>query len=110
MKRSLRPVSTLGWWAFWLGIATIVWGLLLTSLPGLVRTLAERSENFRFPVPVGFSGGVLELILAIAAIVTGAISIKRGERSWLMLLTFALTVIIGGFWILFALGEVLYPH
>jgi hypothetical protein len=44
------------------------------------------------------------------ALLTGIRALRGGERSWLVVLGFALAVIVGGFWILFALGEVLVPH
>jgi hypothetical protein len=42
--------------------------------------------------------------------VAGLIALRKGERSWLTLLVFVPAVVVGGFWIFFALGEVLSPH
>lgn len=38
--------------------------------------------------PLGFTSALLELVLAVAAIVTGIIALRKGERSWLTLLAF----------------------
>jgi hypothetical protein len=53
---------------------------------------------------------ILELVLAVSALTVGVFAFRRGERSRLMLAGFVVAVIIGGFWIFFALGEVLAPH
>ena len=53
---------------------------------------------------------MLALLLAIATVVLGVRALHRGERSGLTIIGLALAVIIGGFWILFALGEALLPH
>ena len=59
---------------------------------------------------MGFTSATLEFALAISAFVVGIVALRKGVRSWLTLLTFVLAVIVGGFWILFGLGEVLFPH
>ncbi len=107
--RPLLPTSALGWWAFGLGVAAVVWGALM---PSLVRWLwsAFGGASGRPRIPLGFTSAALEVVLAIAALVVGIIALKKGERSWLTLLAFVLVVIVGGFWIFFALGEVLWPH
>jgi len=107
MKRPLRPASRLGWWAFWLGFATATWGALLTSLPGL---LGPFMEDAAVRIPIGLTSAILEIVLAISALVAGILALRRGERSWLTLLAFVAALLIGGFWIFFALGEVIWPH
>jgi hypothetical protein len=106
MKRPIRPASALGWWTFWLGILVVFWGVLLPSLIGLLGRLLAGSVR----IPFGFAGVLLTLILAIASLVVGIIAFRRGERSWMAVLAFAGAVTVGGFWILFALGELLMPH
>jgi hypothetical protein len=107
MKRALRPASTLGWWAFGLGLATAIWGLMVTTLPRLLHPLIESSS---IRIPVGMSSVLLEIGLAVAAIVTGIVALWRGDRSWLTIVGAVLALLIGGFWILFALAEVVVPH
>ncbi len=106
MKRAIRPASALGWWTFWLGILAVFWGVLLPSLIGLLARLLAGSVR----IPFGFNGVLLALILAIAAIVVGIVALRRGERSWMTLTGFIGAILVGGFWILFALGEMLWPH
>lgn len=48
--------------------------------------------------------------LAMVALAVGLIALRRGERSWLAILGFALALLFGGFWILFGLAELLFPH
>jgi len=106
MKRPIRPASALGWWTLWLGILVVFWGVLFPSLiPLLARLLAGPTR-----IPFGFNGVLLALVLAIASLVVGIMAFRRGERSWMALLAFAGAVIVGAFWVLFALGEVLVPH
>ena len=109
MKQAIRPASALGWWAFWLGIASVIWGVLLPSLPRLLRA-AGGAAGWPIPVPVGLTSVTLEFSLAASALAAGIVALKKGERSWLTLVGFVAAFIVGGFWILFALGEVLSPH
>ena len=110
MKRSMLPTSVLGWRAFWLSVATVVWGVLLPSLPELLRPAVEGASGRPIPIPVGLTSAALEFVLALTALVVGFVALRRGERSWLTLLAFVPAVAVGGFWILFGLGEVLSPH
>jgi hypothetical protein len=107
MKRAVQPASPLGWWSFWLSFATVVWGGLFLLLPGL---LGPRLAGGALRIPVGFAGVVLELVLALAAFSVGAAALRKGERSWMLLAALAAAVLVSGFWIVFALGEVVSPH
>ena len=109
MKRALQPTSSLGWWSFWLSFATITWGRLFPLLVGLLAPRL-RSVESPFPVPIGFTGAALELVLALAAFGVGVAAIRKGQRSWMVLVALAVAVLVGGFWLVFALGEVLWPH
>ena len=110
MKRPIRPASALGWWAFGLCVATVAWGVLFPFLLGLLSSLVRESPGRPIPIPAGLTSALLEFALTISALVVGWLTLRKGERSWLTLLTFVLAVIVGGFWILFGLGEVLSPH
>lgn len=98
MKRPLEPSSRLSWWAFWLGFATGFWGRILLTLPELLGT--------QLPVRLHLevAGVALEAVLILAALVTGVLAFKKGERSWLNLVAFVLALAIGGLWLFFALG------
>ena len=103
---TFKPQTRIGRWATGLGIATAVWGVLFPFFGAIVRSL----QMARFPFPVGFGGAAIEVVLALATIVTGIIAITRKERSWLFVIGFGLGAVMGGFWLLFAAGEVLFPH
>jgi hypothetical protein len=109
MKRAIRPASALGWLAFWLGAATVIWGILLPTLVA-VWVLWLKGPTGAIRIPAGFGSAMLELLFAIGAIVAGIMALRRGERSWMTLLAFVAAIIVGGFWILFVLGEALMPH
>jgi hypothetical protein len=104
--RTFAPTTGIGRWAVGLGIATGIWGLIFPMFPSLLRALSVT----RFPIPVGFGGATVEVLLALTAIVTGVMALRAKERAWLFYLGFAIAVAVGGFWLLFALGEVLVPH
>ncbi|MGE5603807.1 MAG: hypothetical protein ACM30E_12210, partial [Nitrososphaerales archaeon] len=105
MKRAVQPASALGWWSFWLSFATVTWGRLFPALPGLLGSEARGSR-----IPLGLAGAMIELVLALAAFGVGAVALRKGERSWMVLVAFATAVLVGGFWIVVALGEALWPH
>ncbi len=110
MKREWRPTSTLGWWVFSLGLATVVWGIMLPSLPRILRPLREAAAARSILVPIGLLSVFLEIILAITVISAWTVAIWKGERSCLSIVGVVLAIIFGSFWILFALGEVLIAH
>ena len=69
MKRPIWPASALGGWAFWLGFATVAWGVLLPFLPELPRPAVEGASGRPIPIPVGLTSATLEFVLTIAALV-----------------------------------------
>jgi uncharacterized membrane protein YozB (DUF420 family) len=101
VKRPLQPSSRLGWWAFWLGFATGLWGRVFPILPELL------GPRLPIRIPLGLTGAAIEVVLTIAALVAGGVAMKRGERSWFNVVAFALALLIGGFWVFFVLAEVL---
>jgi hypothetical protein len=94
----------------WLSIGTVVWGLVFPILPRLIGPLLNRPGGPVVRVPMGFAGAMLELILAIATFVTAGVALKRGDRAWLVIAALIPAVLVGGFWLIFAIGEVLVPH
>ncbi len=103
MNRPIQPSSRLGWWALWLGFATGLWARVFPLLPALL------GPRLPIRIPLGRAGSVIEVALALAALSTGVIAMRRGERSWLNIIAFVLAAIIGGAWLLFALGQVVVP-
>lgn len=80
------PHTRFGWWAVGLALTSVVLILAWSILPG--------GAGLGFLC--GLGGGVVGLIAII----------RQHERSWLVWLT----ILPGLFVILFALGEILYPH
>jgi hypothetical protein len=46
----------------------------------------------------------------VVAITLGVVALRRKDRAWLLLGSFAVAVLVGGFWMLFVVGEVVSPH
>lgn len=82
------PHTKSGWWSIGLGtLFTVLFVLVVNNL-------------IRFP-------GILIMTMGVAAgILTLIALIWQRERSWLVWLM----LLPGGFAILFAMGEILYPH
>ena len=97
-KRNWLPQTITAKWAVGFALVTIVLGVLLptlTSVPGVV----------------GFRGVTMEIILTIVSLVLSIKAIFREkDRSILTLVIFILFCLVGGFWLLFVLGEVIVPH
>ena len=91
-----------------MGLLAVFWGAFLPALVPLLARLLGPSGRIR--ISMGMSSMAIELTLAIAAIVVGIGALRKGERSWMMLVAFILAILVGGFWIYFVAGEVLYPH
>lgn len=106
--RPFKPTTGLGWWVFGLGLATVVMGPGVFVLPQLARRTF--GEGMPIRIPMGMASVLLEVVLAVATITVAIPAFRRGERSWLTLLAFVPAVVVGGFWVLFAAGEVLFPH
>ena len=110
MKRPISPTSALGWWAFWLGVATVVWGILMPSLRELLGMAIGRASLQPLLIPMAFVLAIIEFALAAVALVVGIIALRVGERSWMALLAFVPAIIIAGFVIFSALGAALSLH
>ena len=74
-------------------------GLLLPSMTSWFGPLQERLG--RRGLPTGSSLVLVEIVLALAAIAVGAVALLRKDRAWLLVGSFALAVLAGGFWMLF---------
>jgi hypothetical protein len=82
------PRTKLGWWSVGLGALFTV--LFISVANGFVH----------------FSGLLTMILGVVAGILTLGALIFKGERSWLVWLV----LLPGIFAILFALGEILFPH
>lgn len=101
MRRAVEPSSRLGWWAFWLSFATVVWGRLYLALPARLGPLLEGQA---LQITLALAGVALEVLLLLAALVAGAVALRKGERSRMVLVALATAVLVGGFWTVVALG------
>lgn len=89
------PSTRLGWWAFWLAVAVVLYPLYWSFLLFL-------------PPAAGPYVGVVLVILAIAAVTAGSMAVfRRRDRSGLLLATLILLVVSA---IFFIGGEFLLPH
>jgi hypothetical protein len=88
--------------------AVVVVGLLLPSVTSWFGPLQERLG--RRGLPTGSSLVSVEIVLAVVTITLGAVALLRKDRAWLLVGSFAIAVLVGGFWMLFVLGELVSPH
>lgn len=109
--RPVRPASRSGWWVFWLGLVAAVLGLFLPFITQTIAT-AIRASGLEptLRIPIGFNTVILAFVVAGVTLVMGVRAVRRGERSWMTIGGMVLALLAGGFWLLFALGELLFPH
>jgi MFS family permease len=108
MSRPVLPSSAAGWWATGLAWSAVVVGVLLPSLTSAFGPLQERLG--RRGIPVGSSLVLVEVLLAVLAVLFCLLALRRHDRAWLLIAGFVFVALVGGFWILFTLGEVVSPH
>lgn len=102
-NRKWLPQTKEGKRALIFGIITIVWGLLFISLASLTARL--------FRIPGGFFSVLLEIVFFIFGLYYSIKAIfKIKERNILNLIIFVLFCLVGGFWMVFALAEIIFPH
>lgn len=107
MSRPMLPVSGAGWWATGLAWLAVLGGILLPSATSWFGPLQEKLG--RRGLPVGSSLVQVEILLAACAVVLCVVALGRKDRAWLLLASFVLAALTGGFWLLFTLGELLAP-
>jgi hypothetical protein len=97
-KRKWLPQTKTAKWAVGFALATIILGLLLPSLTSL-------------PFIGGREAVIMEIVLTIVSLI---LSIKaifgKKDHSILIIIAFIIFCVVGGFWLLFALGEIISPH
>jgi hypothetical protein len=101
IKIKFFPVTRLGWWAFWLGIAY----LFLMTINSVVFMRLPEEISWRV-VLLPFYGIFTFLCGLVAAILALIAVIRKHERAVLVWLT----LLPGLFVIVFLLGEFLVPH
>lgn len=68
------------------------------------RGSGRLQEGRALRIPLGLAGVALEVLLLLAALVAGAVALRKGERSRMVLVALATAVLVGGFWTVVALG------
>lgn len=98
------PRTKEGKMALTFGIIAIAWGVLLIPAGRIFRGILQMRSS---SIPMV----VLEIILFVIALYLNIRAIfKIKDRSTWNLVVFIILCVIGGFWVLFAGGEVLFPH
>lgn len=89
-------VNALGWVVIGLGAMA-----LILIIPGLVVILIPRNAMFN---------PVLTIPLGVSCVVSGIGAMRKNIRNWQVWLGLGLGSIPVLFWIVFAIGELIYPH
>lgn len=103
-KRKWLPQSKDGKKALGFCLAAIIWGLLLPFIPKIGRLIIGAAGSGLITLSIEVILVILGLIFSIKAI------FKEKDRSVLNIIVFVLFCIVGGFWLLFAIGEIVSPH
>ena len=77
-----RPATRLAWWGFGLGMAMILWVLLLSFFTAVIRPWLMSANSPLAAPNFGIGMGFVLMILALGALVCCIIAIFKGERSW----------------------------
>lgn len=106
IKRKWLPESKNAKIALRFCAAAVVWGILMPFIPFPQFAIGGLRGLFSGLVVIS-----IEVILIITAWFFSYKAIfKEKEGSVITLLIFGLFCLVGGFWLLFALGEILVPH
>lgn len=105
-KRPWLPKSKDGKRAVIFSALAIVWGILMPLIPS--------PEWMRGGLAGGINGLsrvlVLFVLLVLGFYYQRKAVFKIKDRSLLVLILFGLFCLVAGFWLMFAIGEVIYPH
>jgi hypothetical protein len=94
-----KPKLAITWWAMVLGLlALLVFPLL--GLYSLINKTLGAAE-------LGPSVGITGIIITIAAVTTGAIAFKKGERSWVLWVGFGPALLLAAFWLFMIVAEII---
>lgn len=105
-----KPRTKTAWRAMGLGLATTLVGPMLGVFAAVVRPLIDKVSGENTGAAIGFSLGIVLLILSVFAIVTCIRAFKKGERSWVLWVGFIPSILSGAFWIFMIVGEFIFPH
>jgi hypothetical protein len=102
--REPMPKTKEGKMALTFGIIAIAWGVLLIPAGRIFRGILHLRMSSIPMVVVEIALFIVALYLSIRAI------FKVKDKSMWNLVVFVILCVVGGFWVLFAGGEMLFPH
>jgi predicted membrane protein len=105
-----KPKFSITWWAMGFGLATVLLGPFLGMMASFIVPWVTRTFGRTTGRAFGFNTGISGVVLTIAAITFGIISLRKGERSWALWLGFIPAVLTGAFFLFMIVGEFVYPH
>lgn len=105
------PKTKGGKWALGLCFIAFLSGPLLgISAAIIVPFVSKSSWGDTAGVITGFSMMILMVGVIITSLILSINALRKGERSWGVWLAFAFSSLSVLFWILFIIGEFLFPH
>ncbi len=105
-----KPKSRTGWWAFGLGLGTLLIGPLLGTSAAVFVPLVDNTVGEAAGRIAGFGVALFALLLTIAAVAAVICALKMGERSWAVWFGLFPAAASVAFWVLLVAGEFLFPH
>jgi hypothetical protein len=94
-----KPKHAITWWAMALGLLAILELPLLALYSLITKTMAAADLG---PI-VGIAG----IVITVAAVLTGKIAFKKGERSWVLWLGFGPALLLAVFWLFMIIAEII---
>ena len=108
-KFAEKPRLHISWWTMGIGLSALIsiplvilFGLSTGPLP------IERHGAFNWYGVTWGSIFLLLIALTLAGIITGAIALHRGERSWVVWLGWVPSVLLGIFWLFMLIGTLVF--
>jgi hypothetical protein len=103
-KRQWFPLSKDGKAALWFCLLAIIWGVSMPFIPQAAQGGVSGTISGFITVSIALTLTIIGLIYSIRAI------FRSKEKAVVTKLLFVVFCIVTGFWVLFALGEVLVSH
>lgn len=87
-------------------LSALPWWTLFLALAGAAALFGATQLN-RMRAPMEFQFWLLSIVLSFAAVITGIQAMRKGQTSWAAWLGLIAGVAGAGFWVWFALGNIL---
>jgi hypothetical protein len=105
-----NPKTRIGWWAFYLSIFTIAGGPILGVFAAVISPLLQRTLSEKTGSIIGFSLGIVVILIFIITLILSIVAFKKGERSWAVWTALILSILEACFWVFMIVGELVFPH